>query len=113
MTVAGYVTQDRRMTSRIPTRLDCQFSCGETSHPAVILDLSLRGAFLSSRDLPPNHSRITITVKTPHLTKPLILAGEVVRGGMVISDHGRLNRFGVKFSDPPVNLVELIRKMIF
>jgi hypothetical protein len=100
------------MTSRMLARLDCQYSCDATNQQAVILDLSLRGAFLASKDLPPNDSKITITVTTPHLKKPLTLAGEVVRGGMVISDHGRLNRFGVKFSDPPANLIDLIRKMI-
>jgi hypothetical protein len=111
MAIRSRVEQDRRGISRVVTRLDCQITFDGVSRDAVIVDLSLRGAFLSSSFLPPKDGAVTITLKSPISKKVLKLEGKVVRGGWGMSDHGQLSRFGVRFSHAPLDLAEIIRKL--
>ena len=112
MAIRSRMTQDRRSISRVITRLDCEFSYQGISHEAVIVDLSFNGAFLSSKFLPPTNSLIAVTLKTPLLNKPLTLEGKVLRGGSGFSEHGRVDRFGIKFGDTSLDIVQLIGKLI-
>lgn len=112
MAIRSRVTQDRRKISRIATRLECRFEFEAKSYKAVIIDLSIKGAYFSSAFLPPFASRIEITVVTPHLPKPLTLQGVVLRGSSGMSDHGAVERFGVEFRSAPLDLTKLIGKLI-
>ncbi len=109
--IRSRVTQDRRKNARLMTFLACQFTFEGTSYKAVILDLSLKGAFISSPFLPPKGGTIAITLETPHLEEPLKLEGEVVRGTWGMSDHGRLGRFGVRFNHSSLKLIQLINRL--
>jgi hypothetical protein len=112
LNIKSRVTQDRRGISRVVARLDCMFTCDGVSHEAVMVDLSLKGAFLSSRWLPPPGSKITATLQTPLLARTLKLEGEVMRGDWIMSDHGKLGRFGIRFSHTSLELIELINKLM-
>jgi hypothetical protein len=112
MDIKSRVTQDRRVISRVLARLNCGLTCEGVSHEGVIVDLSLKGAFLSSRWLPPQGSNVASTLQTPLLKKILILEGKVLRGHWIMSDHGKMSRFGIRFSHTPLDLIELINKLL-
>ncbi len=99
------------MNSRVIALLKCQFTFEETTHEAVIVDISLKGALISSKFLPPQQGHITITLQTPRLKKALILPGEVIRGDWTMSEHGRVGRFAIRFSHMPLDLIGLINKL--
>ncbi len=99
------------MSSRVMTRLPCRLTFEGASHKAVILDLSLKGAFISSSFLPPVGGAIVITLELPQLEKPLTLEGKVVRGTWGVSDHGKLGRFGVRINHSPLNFIQLLNKL--
>jgi hypothetical protein len=109
--IKNRVTQDRRVISRVAARLNCTFKSEGVSHDGVIVDLSLRGAFLSSKWLPPQGGNVVITLQTPLLKKTLILEGKVMRGDWTMSDHGQLGRFGIRFSHTSLDLIELINRL--
>ena len=111
MAIQSRVSQDRRGTSRIIVRQKCQITYEGVSREGVIVDLSLKGAFLSAKFLPPKDSDVTITLRTPLLKRDLILTGKVVRGNWGMSDHGELGRFGIRFSYSPLDLIEAINKL--
>ncbi len=112
MVIQNRVTQDRRKISRVPARLPCRFSIKGESHEATLLDLSLNGAFLSSKFLPPNGSGIRVTLQTPSLKNPLDLDATVIRGNCVNSDHGSLSRFAIRFHSSSLDLMKLIQQLI-
>jgi hypothetical protein len=112
MVIRSRATQDRRGISRLIARLDCEFIYEGVGHKAVLVDLSLRGAFLSSKYLPPKGGHVTVTLQPPHVKKTLTLDGKVIRGGWGMSEHGELSRFGIQFSHSPSDLIELIGKLI-
>lgn len=112
MVAQGRVTQDRRRISRLETRIDCQFDFEGIRYDAVIIDLSLRGAYLSSRFLPPSGSSITITLQSAHLDRPLVLEGKVRRGISGMSGHGSSGRFGFEAIKPPLDLTKLVSNLI-
>lgn len=111
MAIRSRAIQDRRNLSRIIVRLDCQFVHEGKIYEAVMVDLSLKGAYLSSDFLPPNKSTITVRVKSPETSKLLVLDGTVVRGTWVMSEHGKRGRFGIRFSFGSVDLISLMRTM--
>jgi len=76
-----------------------------------MVDISLKGALISSKFLPPKQGHVTITLQTPHLKKPLILPGEVTRGDWTMSEHGKMGRFAIRFSHTPLDLIGLINKL--
>lgn len=88
------VTKDRRNISRIATRFSCHFTYEGVSREAVVIDLSLKGALLSSKFMPPLGASVTLTMKLPSSKEPLKLEGKVIRGGWGMSDHGALGKFG-------------------
>jgi hypothetical protein len=108
MAIRSRATQDRRNISRMIIRLDCQFTHEGVTHKAVMVDLSLKGAFFSATFLPPKDSLITVTLNSPVAKKPLVLDGTVIRGTWAMSDHGRRSRFGINFRYAPADLIALI-----
>jgi hypothetical protein len=111
MTSGSRVTQDRRNTSRVMARIECFFTSGKTRHSAVIVDLSLKGAFLSSKFLPENGSSITVEIQPPAVKKALSFDGTVLRGTWVMSEQGKLGRFGIRFASNNPDLLILITKL--
>ncbi len=112
MTIRSRVTQDRRLLSRIPALLPCEFTYDNVTRQAVIVDLSLNGAFLSSKSLPPKDAPITISLFSTHLKKPLLLAGKIARRGWGTSEEGNIGRFGVRFDRVSPELINLLRALI-
>jgi hypothetical protein len=109
--ITSRVTQDRRQISRVTTRLNCEFVYEEKRYDAVIINLSLKGAFLSSKFLPPNGGAIKITLVSPSTKKNILLDGIVVRGNWIVSDHGKSGMFGIRFSRNFIELIEIIGKL--
>ncbi len=108
MASLGRMAQDRRKLSRVIVRQNCSFNYEGATYEAVMVDLSLKGAFLSAAFLPPNGATIRITLDPPGGQKPLVLDGRVVRGTWVMSDHGRRGRFGIVFTSTPIGITRLI-----
>jgi hypothetical protein len=106
------VTQDRRMLSRIPALLPCEISYDRVTRQAVIVDLSLNGAFLSSKSLPPKDAPVTISLCSTYLKRPLLLDGKVARRGWGTSEEGNIGRFGVRFERVTPELISLLRALI-
>ena len=108
MTVRSRATQDRRNISRMIVRMDCQFTHEGVVHKAVLVDLSLKGAFFSATFLPPKDSLITVKLVSPVTKKPLVFDGSVIRGTWAMSDHGKRSRFGISFRYAPTELIPLM-----
>ncbi len=111
MAVATRMNQDRRYTSRLPVRMECQFTDGSTTYRAVIINLSLDGAYLAAKHLPTKGSNTTVTLSAPGVKMPLILCGKVTRGGYGTSEIGIISKFGVKFSSAPIELMTLLKDL--
>ena len=86
--ISTRVSQDKRNVSRVPAHLKCQVVYDGKSHDATIVNISLKGAFLSSPLVPPIGSTIVLVVKSRELKAPLQLEATVVRGTQALSDHG-------------------------
>jgi hypothetical protein len=112
MSIKSKDAQDRRINSRVIARLDCTITYEKTSHEAVIVDLSLKSAMVSSKFRPPAGSIITIALQTPHLKNTLLLRGKVLRGAPIMSEHGPMNRYAVRFGHTPLDLIVLLNKLI-
>ncbi len=102
------VAQDRRTIARIPARIQCRFTHDGVSRDAVIIDLSLNGALLASKFLPPLGSLVTLNLKMPSSKNLLTLEGKVIRGQSSISDHGSLSKFGIQFNHQSLELINLL-----
>jgi len=111
MAIRSLVAQDRRRLSRISTRLACRCALSGISRDAVILNLSLNGAYISASFRPPIGSTVTLTLETPVLKNALVLESRVIRVDQVTSQLGVLNRFGVQFNRNRLDLVTLINKL--
>ncbi len=104
----GRVTQDRRGMSRVPARLKCEIIFEQVTYPAVLVDISLGGAFLTSKFLPPVNSIIQVCVHSGYLRKPLTVKAMVVRGVWAMTHDGKTGRFGVRFHDSSLELIHLV-----
>jgi len=109
--VNSRITQDRRMISRVPARLNCRFTYEGISREAVIIDLSLNGAYLASKFLPPNGGSVKVTLNIPPSKNVLTLEGKIIRGGSTTSHHGSLSRFGIKFDRQSLDLIGLLTSL--
>jgi hypothetical protein len=110
-TIQSRVSQDRRNTSRIIARLDCGFTYAGVRYEAVLVDLSFRGAYVSSEFLPPNGSTIMVTLAPPAVKDELVFQATIIRGTWAMSEHGKRGRFGIRFSGASPELMLLISKM--
>jgi hypothetical protein len=111
MTIKSRVSQDRRNTSRVMARLDCHFTYESASQKAVIVNLSLKGAFISAKVLPPTGETITVTLSPPAVKKEIIFSGTVTRGTWANSEQGKISRFGIRFGTLPLDLIVLINSL--
>lgn len=111
MAVQSRVSQDRRSSSRIVERLDCLFTYEDSAHTAVIVNLSQKGATLSSGTQIPTGDIIRITIPTEKLNKNIKLSGKVMRSARISTDHGLKYRFVVQFSHTPPDLCNLVAKL--
>ena len=109
--MSNRVVQDRRRFSRLSALLDCEFTFKELTHKAVIVDLSLNGALLSSKFLPPKGTTVKILLPSPQLKETLALDGTVVRGGWGMSDHGEKSRFSVQFDSLTPDLIKILNSL--
>lgn len=108
MTIRSRVTQDRRNVSRVMARLNCRFTEGDKKWDGVIVDLSLKGAFISSKFLPANGSTVTVEIVPPAVKKPLSFQSTVLRGTWVMSEQGKMGRFGIRFDGSNPDLMLLV-----
>jgi hypothetical protein len=108
----GNKVHDPRRISRLQTNIDCQFDFRGAHYKALIMDLSLKGAFLSSSFQPPIGGSIVVTIKSAHLSQPLIFEGKVKRGSGDLWTHGSGGQFGIELSSPPLDLAQLINTLI-
>jgi len=92
--------------------LGCEFTFKQVTHNATIVNLSIRGAFLSSNFLPPIGGAVRVFFQSPRMKTPLALDGVVVRGGWGMSERGEVSRFGVRFNSSPVELISLLHTLI-
>ncbi len=95
----------------MPAYLRCQIVFDGASHDATIVNISMRGAFVSSPSMPPIGSTIGLVVKSRELKAPLELEATVVRGTHALSDYGTVGRFGIRFSRNATELIQLIAKL--
>ena len=102
--------KDKRAVSRVAANLRCQFSIEGLVHEAYIANLSLDGAFLLSDFIPPEKSRVVITLKSPLLKNTLTMESEVVRTECVLKEGA--DAFAVRFSHTSLDLIELVKKLI-
>ncbi len=112
MGLSGKETQDRRSNSRVIARMDCTIACGDGIYEGVIVDLSIKGALVSSKFPAPAGSEISITLRTPLLKEPLSLTGNVLRTSRIMSEHEPMNRIAVRFGRTPLDLVVLVNKLV-
>lgn len=110
MAINSRITQDRRKISRIPVRINCHFTHAGVSHEALMTNISLSGAFFSSKYLPQVGATVALGLKLPDSKKDLEIQCTVIRGNWGMSDHGKLARFGVRFSHTPLDLLTFISK---
>ena len=111
MPIQSRMSQDRRSSSRVVELLDCLFTYGDSIHNAVIVDLSQKGAKLSSRCRVPTGDTIEITIPLEDLKKKIILSGKVMRSTRVATDHGLKYRSVIRFSHTPLDLLSLLAKL--
>ena len=107
MTDERHTIQDRRVHSRLPVLLSCEFTWDSVAYQALVMDLSPRGAFLASHCIPPNRCPIRVTIRSPQLKRTVTVDGSVVRGGWFLPHQSKSGGFGVRFSrvSPPLLLV--------
>jgi hypothetical protein len=97
MMAATISVNDFRKFLRTHTDLACQFAFEEITHKAVITNLSLEGACLSSNFLPPIGSTVTVSLQSPHSEIALSLQARVIHDGGSKSSQAKPHRFGVRF----------------
>jgi hypothetical protein len=111
MAVAKRVLQDRRNISRSITMMDCHFAHNGTNRAAVILNISLKGALLSSKFAPPAGETITLSFKMPALDQELYLEAKVLRDMNDVWELGSTRKFSVSFKNVNSQLLTLITRI--
>lgn len=111
MVIRSRAMQDQRKMSRITTYINCRFEFSGKEYDAVILEISLKSAYISSAFHPPLGRKITIVINAADMANPLVLTGKVLRSGTIMSERNRLERFSVAFDTAPLDLTKLISKM--
>jgi hypothetical protein len=77
-----------------------------------VINLSIKGAFLSSQFQPYKGNSIAIALKTSLLKKELIIEGKVIRVANGLAEEGARYQFGVRFDYTPLDLIELVNKIV-
>ena len=110
MVVRKRILKDLRINARIHTLLDCRFIHEDITYNAVLMDLSQKGALLSSDFLPPTGGNIALIIQSTLIKKDLLLSGKVSPGERGKTEQGRKGRFVVQFDQTPLDLINLITK---
>ena len=111
MNVRCRIPKDRRSSSRVVELLNCHFTYRDSTHKAVMVNLSQKGALFSSRFQVPKGETIDIAIQTNQLQKKLTLRGIVERSNRVTTDHGIMGRFFVRFGHTPLDLLVLLARL--
>ena len=111
MPIKSRVSKDQRGRSRTVTRLDCRIEFKNAVYDATIIDLSPKGALISSQGKPAIHDEVKINLMTKHLPGELKLTGKVLRISDVMTEYGRRSRLAVLFYECPLDLIVLIGKL--
>ncbi|MBN2241691.1 MAG: PilZ domain-containing protein [Acidobacteria bacterium] len=91
--------------------LDCSFTCRDADHHAVMVNLSLKGALLSSRIEAPKGEIIDLHIPSEFTGGMIILKGMVVRSTKTLTDHGPRYKTVVHFNGTPPDLRILLAKL--
>ena len=102
---------DRRIDLRIKVHLGCQIAFDGNEYEASIKDISPIGAYLWSSCMPPRAADVSITIKMPPLSIPIILEGKVVRRYSNNADQDQMNKFAVEFIHNSPALMVLIDRL--
>ena len=111
MPIKSRVSKDQRGNSRTVTRLECRLEFKNTVYDATIIDLSSKGALISSPCQPAVHDEVKINLKTKHLPGELKLTGKILRISNVMTEYGRRSRFSVLFHECPLDLIVFVGKL--
>ncbi len=109
--ITSRVLRDQRRISRVPTNFRCHFKYEGNSREATVIDLSINGALLSSRFMPPIGSQVSVSLKPPASKDVIEMDAKVIRGGWGFSEHGAIGKFGVRFAHASPQLIALIPKL--
>ncbi len=102
MSKRGRDTPDQRSNFRIPTNLPCEIRSGGITGTAVLLNISLSGALISSRLTLPNGYPVLISIKLPELKEAVPLQGYAVHVTPDASDWQKEKYWcGVRFHNLP------------
>jgi len=101
--------QDRRAHSRLPVHLDCEFVWENSGYRAQVMDISLSGAFVSSRVVPPVRSPVKISLTTPKSKRTLVLEGKVARPGRFVGTRASIG-FSVRFDRVTPEIFRLMKE---
>ncbi len=106
-------TSDQRANSRLNSCLPCEVHSGEVSSSAFLLNISLKGALISSRLMLQKHHPISISIKISELGESILLRGVIVRVTRGLDDfHKEIYRCGVRFGSLPAEFLPLIKKLM-
>jgi hypothetical protein len=112
MAIRNRVLKDMRHNSRVMACLDAEFTHDKLSYPAVVLDLSQKGAQFTSKFLPPKDALIEVTIRSHESKDPVIVDAVVLRKSRIVTDHGPKARFAVRFIQTPLVLIDLLTRLL-
>ncbi len=102
-----------RDLSRLKACFQCEVVVEERRVKAYLLDVSLRGALVSSRERLPVDSNVSLYVKLPNSDRTLALHGFIVRAARDASDYMReVFHYGVRFNDARSDLMALLNLLM-
>ena len=97
MSTQSRPVQDHKTVPRVRALLGCLFTFEEIGYEALIRDISLKGAFLWSKFMPPPAADLSIKVDASFPKTPLFLESRVVRSDRKSTGQGTVGVFAVKF----------------
>ncbi len=104
---------DQRACFRLGACLPCNISSGGISTQAYLLDISLSGASISSRQPLGNGNFVSIVVHLPTLNKDLTLQGFIVHVASHRSDKSKeVFNYGVRFNSACSDSLVLIKTLM-
>jgi len=104
--------QDRRTHSRVAVKLPCKVKGANTEHSAVLVHLSLGGAFVHSTWCPAEGERVTLLLSSPRNKGLVQLEATVLRVGNHTSDGRRYDGFVVRFDKKVSDLLRVMQSAL-
>jgi Tfp pilus assembly protein PilZ len=101
-------------TLRIPFVRRCTFEMKDGSHKAMLLDLSLRGVYVATEELPARGDEVLVRFQVPDNVRELAIAGLVawIQTEKTHPVHGLPRGFGVRFNKLEIDDVRVIARTI-